>query len=72
MLVEVVHGHAGSAHAEVGTHPLGPVAHVGQLIHGVRAEARAGQAVGVESGRFGDGGSKDRKRRPAWQSAGRG
>lgn len=56
MLVQVVHGHAGSSHAKVWTHPLGPVAHIRQLIHDVREAARAG--LQVESGQFGDGGSK--------------
>lgn len=59
MLVQAVHGHAGSTHAEVWTHPLGPVAHVGQLIHDVRDEAKAGQQV--ESGRLAMAGARGRK-----------
>lgn len=59
VLVQVVHGHAGPTHAEVWTHPLGPVAHVRQLIHGVREEAKAGQEV--ESSRFAMAGGREEK-----------
>lgn len=34
MLIHGVHGHIRTAHAKVGAHPLGPVTHVRQLIHG--------------------------------------
>lgn len=33
MGIEAVHGHVGSAHPKIGTHPLGPVSHVRQFIH---------------------------------------